>query len=57
MNSLTELAGGRPLLVWFVKDGCPCSVEAAGFYQRLYALYREHVRFAAVIDGGPEVAR
>lgn len=52
-----ELGGGRPLVLVFTKDGCPCSVEFEPFFHRVEQLYREVARFAGVIDASAEAAR
>jgi peroxiredoxin len=49
--------GRRPLVVVFLKAGCPCSPEMEPFFHRLHRLYQDPVRFAAVIDGPDDVAR
>jgi peroxiredoxin len=51
-----DLSGGRPVVLIFIKEGCPCSVEVEPFFQRLEKLYASEVRFAGVIDAGTEVA-
>ncbi len=52
-----RLSEGRPVVLLFVKEGCPCNVEFEPFIRRLERLYGESVRFAGVIDAGPEAAR
>jgi hypothetical protein len=52
-----EISGGRPVVLVFVKDGCPCSVDFEPFFQRVERLYRGAVRFAGVIDGDIATAR
>jgi peroxiredoxin len=52
-----ELSGGQPVVVVFIKDGCPCSSEFEPFFQRVATLYAGHVRFVGVIDAPVEVAR
>ena len=42
--------GTRPVLVVFVKDGCPCSVEFEPFFHRLHAAYSGSIRFVGAID-------
>jgi peroxiredoxin len=56
-RSLADLADGRPLVVVFIKDGCPCSAEAEPFFARPRAAYGDRLRFAGVIDGPAEAAR
>jgi peroxiredoxin len=51
-----ELSGGRPVVLVFVKHGCPCSGTFEPFFQRVERLYHGVVRFADVIDGPTESA-
>ena len=53
----SELASGRPLVVVFIKDGCPCGVEFEPFFHRLARAYDGAVRFAGVIDADVAAAR
>ena len=46
-----------PVVLVFVKQGCPCNVEFEQFFQRVERLYRGSVRFATVIDGDADAAR
>ncbi|WP_165226961.1 peroxiredoxin family protein [Aquisphaera insulae] len=55
--SLRDLAGEGPLALIFIKDGCPCSVAAAPYFNRLRDDYGDRVRFFGIIDGDPPVAR
>jgi hypothetical protein len=41
----------RPLVLIFIKKGCPCSVEMEPFFQRLARAYGDVAHFAGVIDG------
>jgi peroxiredoxin len=41
----------RPLVLFFIQDGCPCSEAADGFFRRLQAAYGEQASFLGVIDG------
>jgi hypothetical protein len=52
-----ELTGAQPVVVVFIKKGCPCNVEFEPFFHRLYQAYRDAVRFLGVIDGGVETAQ
>jgi peroxiredoxin len=52
-----DLAPGRPLVVVFIKRGCPCSVEFEPFFHRLAGAWQESVRLIDVIDGDVETAR
>ena len=51
------LSGGQPVVLVFVKEGCPCNVEFEPLFQRAERLYRGKVRFAAVIDADVEFAK
>jgi len=51
-----HLCGGQPLVLIFIKDGCPCNVEVEPFFQRVEKLYAGETRFAGVIDAGTEAA-
>jgi hypothetical protein len=47
----------RPLLLVFIKQGCPCSVELEPFFHRLERAYSDVVRVAGVIDAEVPTAR
>jgi peroxiredoxin len=51
-----DLSGGRPVVLIFVKEGCPCSAEVEPFFQRLEKVYAGETRFADVIDAETEAA-
>jgi peroxiredoxin len=48
--ALDELAGESPVVLVFIKDGCPCSSDAQRFFNRLHAAYGREVKFLGVID-------
>jgi peroxiredoxin len=52
-----DLSGGRPVVLVFIKDGCPCNVKVEPLFQRVEKLYPEEARFAGVIDAGTAAAR
>ncbi len=52
----TGLLRGRPALVVFIKQGCPCSVEFEPYFQGLVKQYRDRVAFVGVFDGTPAEA-
>jgi peroxiredoxin len=56
-HSLAELLETGPIVLLFIKDGCPCSVSAEGYFNRMHASYGGHIRFFGVIDGDAAVAR
>jgi peroxiredoxin len=49
--------GARPLVLVFIKRGCPCSVEFEPFFHRLEERYRDAVDFVGVIDADADSAR
>lgn len=55
--SLSELTNSRPLVLLFIKEGCPCSESAQPFFNRLHEAYGDRANFAGVIDGDVEAAR
>lgn len=50
-----RMASG-PMVLIFIKEGCPCSEAAEPFFRRLHAAYGERVAFLGVIDGAPGTA-
>jgi peroxiredoxin len=50
-------AAGRPLVLVFVKEGCPCSIAAEPFFRRLHDAYGSRAAFLGVIDGDRAVAK
>jgi peroxiredoxin len=40
----------RPLLLVFIKSGCPCSVDLEPYFHRLHRAYSDMVRVVGVID-------
>lgn len=48
--TLGDLTMSRPLVLVFIKDGCPCSESAQPFLNRLHEVYGSRARFAGVID-------
>jgi hypothetical protein len=47
----------RPLLLVFIKAGCPCSVELEPFFHRLQRAYADVAVFVGVIDADVATAR
>jgi peroxiredoxin len=47
----------QPLVLAFIKDGCPCSEAAEPYFRQLHAAYGSRARFLGVIDGDVAVAR
>lgn len=52
----SDLAGGQPVVIVFIKQGCPCNIDLEPFFHRLYQAYQGFVRFVGVIDGDLETA-
>ncbi len=53
---LSEMVAKGPVVLVFIKDGCPCSRSADVFLQRMHTAGRGWVPFYGVIDGGEAVA-
>jgi peroxiredoxin len=51
------LSGGAPVVVTFVKQGCPCSLEFEPYFHGVFEAYRDTARFIAIIDDDTSVAR
>jgi peroxiredoxin len=56
-TSVAAVAADRPTVLFFIKDGCPCSEAAEPFFHRLHAAYGARAAFLGVIDGDRSVAR
>ncbi len=56
-TSLKQVAGGRPLMFYFINAECPCCVEAEPFVERLVVAYTGKANFAGVIDAAPAKAK
>ncbi len=54
--SLKDLTGEKLAVVYFVKDGCPCSETYEPFIQEVARNYSDVAHFIAVIDGSRETA-
>jgi hypothetical protein len=52
----STLSGGHPVLLVFIKEGCPCSVEFEPYFHRIYDAYHAAVRVLGVIDGAQSTA-
>ncbi len=56
-TSLKTVAVDRPMVLFFIKEGCPCSEAAEPFFHRMHTAYAAGAAFFGVIDGGGSVAR
>jgi hypothetical protein len=54
--SWSGMNGTRPLVLVFIRRGCPCSVDFEPFFHRLASRYWDVAEFAAVIDAGADDA-
>jgi peroxiredoxin len=52
-----EEAMDGPLVLVFIRDGCPCSESAEPYFQELQAAYGARATFLGVIDGDLATAR
>jgi hypothetical protein len=52
-----SLLSQRPLVVVFIKDGCPCNVDFEPYFQRLATAYPDEVGFVGVIDADVPAAK
>ncbi|MDG3008325.1 peroxiredoxin family protein [Paludisphaera mucosa] len=55
-HRLDEMLGGGPVLLTFIKKGCPCSEAAQSFFNQLHAAYPK-VSMWGVIDQDLEKAK
>jgi peroxiredoxin len=49
--------GHRPVVLVFIKNGCPCSVSAQPFFDKIAKAIGEDAEFLGVIDGTTETAK
>lgn len=54
---LIESLKKGPVFVYFIQDGCPCSVDAEPLFQRIYKKWKDSVTFVGVIDKGTDRAQ
>ncbi len=55
--AFSALSEGRPLVLVFLKNGCPCNVDFEPHLQRLQQTYHDCIAFAGVIDADLGTAR
>lgn len=53
----SEISAGLPVVMVFIKNGCPCSIEFEPYFHRVEEAYRGVVRFVGVIDADVASAR
>jgi len=56
LYSLNALLASRPVVLVFIKDGCPCSKAAQPYFNKLYLAAGGRVDFLGIIDGDESVA-
>ena len=54
--NLRQIVKDGPAVLVFIKDGCPCSLSAEPFLQRIHTAGKGWVPFFGVINGGVDVA-
>lgn len=52
-----ELASKKPLVMLFIKDGCPCSIDAQPIYNKLFEKFKNRVAFVGILDVDGEKAK
>lgn len=52
-----EISGGLPVVLVFIKSGCPCSIDFEPYFHRVEQVYRGFARFVGIIDAGVDGAR
>lgn len=54
---IKKLTQAGPVVLVFIKDGCPCSQAAQHFFNVLFYEFAKHVRFLGIFDGSVSKAR
>ena len=54
--SLAKLLEQGPVFLYFIKDGCPCSVDAQPLFNHLRDKFKDKVSFVGVMDVDPAKA-
>jgi peroxiredoxin len=47
--TFSSLSNGKPVYLYFILDGCPCSTDAEPLFHELYKRYKDKITFAGVI--------
>jgi len=55
--NLAKAMDGKPTLIVFVKDGCPCSIEAEPMLQQLAKHHGDSIRLVGIFDKGVKEAK
>jgi peroxiredoxin len=54
--TLASLSQGKPVYMYFILDGCPCSTDAEPLFHELYKRYRNEITFVGVIGSDQATA-
>jgi peroxiredoxin len=57
IQDLADLLKTGPIVLVFIKDGCPCSASAAPYFNALHDRYGGRLHLIGVIDGDAALAR
>ena len=52
----TEMSKGKPSVIFFIKNNCPCSIEAQPIFNNIAKAYAGDANFYAVIDDSADEA-
>lgn len=50
-QDLAKVTANGPAVLVFIKDDCPCSIEAQPLFQRMYDAFGQKVPFIGITDG------
>lgn len=53
---LSEKLKRGPAFVYFILNGCPCSIDAEPLFHKLYELHKDHVEFAGAMPSPQQEA-
>jgi hypothetical protein len=48
--AIAPVGGGEPQFILFIKNACPCSIDAQPLFNRLAMRFAGHIEFVGVID-------
>jgi peroxiredoxin len=54
--TLASISQGKPVYMYFILDGCPCSTDAEPLFHELYKRYKGEINFVGVIGSDKETA-
>jgi len=56
IHTLSELTKDKPLYIYFILDGCPCSTDAEPLFHKLWERYKNQINFVGVIGSDQKTA-